>query len=122
MAGFARWSGSPLLGRLVRVPASPIESHLAKQLGARLRRLREDRGFTQESLAAKTGIDPKTYQGYESGIGDYKTRSPFNPKLNTLIALADGLDLSPTEFVGVLFEDRSDQASDSDDRLLRDPR
>ncbi|MET9326646.1 helix-turn-helix transcriptional regulator [Tsukamurella sp. NPDC003166] len=86
------------------MPASPIEMHLAKQLGLRLRRLREDRGYTQESMAAKTGIDPKTYQGYENGVGDYKSGRPFNPKLNTLMAIASGLELTTPALMMVLFD------------------
>lgn len=80
---------------------------IARRLGLRLRQLREDRGFTQESMASRTGIDPKTYQGYENGTGDYKSGRPFNPKLNTLMALASGLDLSMPQLVAVLFEDSS---------------
>ncbi|MCA4993501.1 helix-turn-helix transcriptional regulator [Tsukamurella tyrosinosolvens] len=57
------------------MPASPIEKDLSRRLGLRLRQLREDRGFTQESIAAATGIDPKTYGGYENGMSDYKTGS-----------------------------------------------
>lgn len=90
---------------VVRVPASPIEKDLARRLGLRLRQLREDRGFTQESMAAATGIDPKTYGGYENGMSDYKTGSPFNPKLNTLMAIAGGLELSTPDLMAVLFEE-----------------
>ncbi|GAA4388344.1 helix-turn-helix domain-containing protein [Tsukamurella soli] len=93
------------------MPASPIEMHLAKLLGTRLRRLREERGFTQESMAARTGIDPKTYQGYENGVGDYKAGRPFNPKLNTLMALADGFGISPPELMMVLFDERDGKGS-----------
>ncbi|KXP05872.1 hypothetical protein AXK59_10280 [Tsukamurella tyrosinosolvens] len=73
--GFARWEWVCRTGKVERVPASPIEKDLSRRLGLRLRQLREDRGFTQESIAAATGIDPKTYGGYENGMSDYKTGS-----------------------------------------------
>lgn len=55
--GFTRWVSVCGIGRVVRVPASPIEMDLARRLGLRLRRLREERGLTQESMASRTAID-----------------------------------------------------------------
>lgn len=58
-------------------------------------------------MAARTGIDPKTYQGYENGTDDYKSGRSFNPKLNTLIAIADGSEMSTPQLIMVLFDESS---------------
>lgn len=40
---------------------------IKKQLGAKVKRLRQKRGMTQEQLAEKVGIAPRTLSGIEIG-------------------------------------------------------
>lgn len=66
----------------------------AKQLGAFLRRLREERGLSQESLAFRAGITKNQLQLIEAGraSGRRDANGPSNPRLSTLVGLADVLD------------------------------
>jgi len=52
-------------------------------LGAAIRSLRVERGFTQEAFAAHAGIDRSYYGAIERG--------EFNVSLDTIIKIADGL-------------------------------
>jgi transcriptional regulator with XRE-family HTH domain len=52
----------------------------------RIRRLRRERGLTQEAVAQLCGINEKHYQDLETG------RKPFNPTLETLNSLAVALE------------------------------
>ena len=54
--------------------------------GENLKRLRNDKGFTQGDLAAKTGLRIATISQMERGEGD--------PKLSTIMKLMEGLDCS----------------------------
>ena len=67
----------------------------AKQLGATLRRLREDRGLSQESLAFRSGITKNQLQLIEAGrsSGRKDANGPSNPRLSTLAGLAEVLGL-----------------------------
>lgn len=56
------------------------------KLGARLRKLREERGLTQEEVAERAGIATYTYQKFENG--ESKPGTPMNPRLRTLVALS----------------------------------
>lgn len=62
------------------------------RLGARLRALRRARGLTQERLAERAGLSYKFVGEIERGQG--------NPTLETLVALAEALDVD----VADLFE------------------
>lgn len=64
----------------------------AKRLLARIRRLREARGLTQEALAERAGLTYKHYQQVEAG-------RKFDIRLSTLIKMADGLELKLSEMV-----------------------
>ncbi len=70
------------------------EAQLSLRLGKRLRDLREERGMTQEQVAAKAGIATFTYQKFEKG--ESRPGSPMNPELYTLNALCRvyGIELS----------------------------
>ncbi len=70
------------------------EAQLSLRLGKRLRDLREERGMTQEQVAAKAGIATFTYQKFEKG--ESRPGSPMNPELYTLNALCKvyGIELS----------------------------
>jgi predicted ATPase/DNA-binding XRE family transcriptional regulator len=60
------------------------------QFGARLRRLRETSGLTQEDLAARAGLSAK-------GISDLERGARRRPYPHTVRALADALELSEDE-------------------------
>jgi transcriptional regulator with XRE-family HTH domain len=60
--------------------------------GQRLRRLRKEKGYTQDRLARKMGILPKQISTYELGT--------FTPSLTTLEWLCEALDVTATELLG----------------------
>jgi transcriptional regulator with XRE-family HTH domain len=67
----------------------------AKQFGATLRRLREERGLSQEALAFRAGITKNQLQLIESGrsSGRKDATGPSNPRLSTLSGLAEVLGM-----------------------------
>lgn len=71
-----------------RIAAAKAE--YARALGINLQRLRLERGWSQEKLAHAAGISSYTYQKYEKG--ESKPGTPMNPRLFTLLALAQALD------------------------------
>lgn len=74
-------------------PADPWETY-ARELGTRLHRLRIAKGLTQERLAVAADITAFTYRKLEKGESNPGT--PANPRLRTLVALAEvlGTDLA----------------------------
>lgn len=69
----------------------------ARTLGLRLQRARIAKGLSQEALAHAAGISTYTYQKFEKG--ESRPGTPMNPRLSTLIALADALDMTAAELV-----------------------
>ena len=67
-------------------------AEFSRELGIILQRLRIERGLSQERLAHLAGISTYTYQKFEKG--ESKPGTPMNPRLFTLIALAQVLDVS----------------------------
>src|SRR5919202_5773583 len=76
----------PLGGR----PMVAVEHAAGMHFGARLRRLREAAGLTQEALAERAGLSPNAVGALERG-------DRRHPHPGTLRALADALGLSPEE-------------------------
>ena len=70
---------------------------IARQLGLRLQRARIAKGLSQEALAHAAGISTFTYQKFEKG--ESKPGTPMNPRLRTLLALAETLDVRVGELV-----------------------
>jgi transcriptional regulator with XRE-family HTH domain len=66
-------------------PRSP--AHAA--FGQAIRRLREERGISQEAFALKCGIDRSHYGGMERG--------ERNPSLTTVYKIADTLGVRPSD-------------------------
>lgn len=68
----------------------------AKQFGVALRRLREERGLSQETLAFRAGVTKNQVQLIEAGrsSGRKDATGPSNPRLSTLAGLADVMGLS----------------------------
>lgn len=73
----------------------------ARQLGESLRRLRTERGLSQESLAYRAGITKNQVQLIEAGraSGRRDETGPSNPRLSTLSGLAEVLELSIAELL-----------------------
>ncbi len=63
---------------------------LLKQLGDRLRELRDNAGISQEQLANEIGLD----RTYISGI----ERGKRNPSIQSLYRIAKGLDVTLEDF------------------------
>ena len=66
--------------------------------GEKLRKARESRGYTQQQIADRMGIDKSTYCGYETG-----KRQPDVIKIKQLSKIlgVSGDDLLETDFAGV---------------------
>ncbi|MFB7251215.1 helix-turn-helix domain-containing protein [Microbacterium sp. NPDC056234] len=79
----------------------PWDETRAKQFGATLRRLREERGLSQESLAFRAGVTKNQLQLIEYGksSGRRDAEGPSNPQLSTLIGFADILELSVSDLL-----------------------
>lgn len=65
----------------------------AEQLGATLRRLRNENGLSQEALAYQAGITKNQLQLIEAGrsTGRKDGAGPSNPRMATLVGLAETL-------------------------------
>lgn len=70
--------------------ADPISDGV-RSIAANVRRIRESRGFSQETLAEAAGVDAKSVQLLERGSG--------NPTARLLLAVAGALEVS----AGILF-------------------
>ncbi|MBW3669519.1 MAG: helix-turn-helix transcriptional regulator [Actinobacteria bacterium] len=66
----------------------------ARRLGARVRALRFERGWTQETLAQHAGLHEKYPFHVERGARDIR--------FSTLCALADAFGITPAELVDAL--------------------
>lgn len=62
-------------------------------IGERLTKLREDRGYLQRDVADKIGIAPNTLSGYE--------RNLRSPDTNTLVKLANFYGVSVDHILGI---------------------
>lgn len=75
----------------------------AVEIGHNLKRARESVGLSQERVAHAAGLSSYTYQKFEKG--ESRPGSPMNPRLTTLLALCQVLDL---EIVDLLPKDMPD--------------
>lgn len=64
----------------------------AREMGHNLLRARHARGLSQEAVAHAAGIAGFTYQKFEKG--ESRPGSPMNPRLSTLLSLAQVLDVA----------------------------
>jgi transcriptional regulator with XRE-family HTH domain len=64
---------------------------LLRALGARVRQLREGKGWTQENLADRAGLDRSYIAGIEAGLR--------NPSIKALARIAKGLGVTVAEVV-----------------------
>lgn len=75
-------------------------------MGVALQRLRLERGLSQERLAHMAGISSYTYQKFEKG--ESKPGTPMNPRLFTLLSLAEVLEVSLEDLVPSDWPDLTD--------------
>jgi transcriptional regulator with XRE-family HTH domain len=66
----------------------------SRAFGARMRELREREGVSQDNLARESGIHPTSIGRIERGGRE--------PRLTTILKLADGLGVEPGELVNGL--------------------
>lgn len=73
----------------------------AQRLGAALRKLRQDQGLSQERLAFTAGLTKNQLQLIEAGKGSGRRDStgPSNPRLSTLVGLADVLGMKASDLL-----------------------
>lgn len=82
------------------MPKAPdLDAHVARELGLRLRRAREDAGLTQEQVAHEAGISRNHLQVIEQGLSNRTTRSPFNPHLSLLLNLCRAVQIDLAHLV-----------------------
>lgn len=84
---------------------SYLEEELARRIGLRLQQLRLSSGLSQTEMANRSGMSRTHYQRLEHGKGGTKGESPSNPRLASLIGMADALGMSPSELVGKLLQE-----------------
>ena len=77
-------------------PETPWESY-ARELGKNLQRARAERDISQERAAHAAGISAFTYRKLEKGQSNPGT--PANPRLHTLVALAEVLDVEVHDLI-----------------------
>jgi transcriptional regulator with XRE-family HTH domain len=84
------------------VSHEPPENATALALAMRLRDLREAAGLTQEHAAELSRMSRNHYQLLERGLSDRAKESPANPRLSTLVAIAQALGCTVSDIVGGL--------------------
>lgn len=67
----------------------PKKSDANQALGDAIRAIRSEQGLTQEAFAIRAGIDRSYYGALERG--------EFNMTVDTLVAVANGLNVPPSE-------------------------
>jgi len=75
----------------------PTWDAFGREIGVRLQRARERKGLSQERTAHLAGIAAYTYQKFEKG--ESRPGAPLNPRLSTLVALCQVLDLRLQDLV-----------------------
>src|SRR5690606_3089039 len=85
------------IGRVAKQTPAGSWNNYTRELGARLHRLRVDRGFSQERLAYAAGITRYTYQKLEKG--ESVPGSAANPSLRNIMAIAQQLGVSLDELL-----------------------
>ncbi|MFV8308801.1 helix-turn-helix domain-containing protein [Mycobacteroides chelonae] len=81
-----------------------LPAHLAKRLGLLLMAARQERGLTQEQVVEEAGISRNHLQLLESGLSN-RSGAPANPRLSTLVALADVLGTDVPSLLSEVFSE-----------------
>lgn len=85
-----------MLARMVRKGPRTMDEY-SRELGHNLKRARERSGLSQERLAHTAGLASYTYQKFEKG--ESRPGTPANPRLATLLSLANVLGVSVTDLL-----------------------
>ena len=75
---------------------------MALALALRLREKREAVGLTQEVAAERAGLSRNHYQLLEAGLSDRSRNTPANPRLSTLLLLAEVFKCDVSDLVSGL--------------------
>jgi transcriptional regulator with XRE-family HTH domain len=87
-------------GTVEDVPQEPqVDKQVANALASRLRVLREASGMTQEAVAQRASMSRNHYQLLELGLSDRAKQTPANPRLTTLMEIAQALGCDVTALV-----------------------
>lgn len=81
-------------------------------MGEQLQARRRARGLSQENVAHAAGMSRNHYQLLEAGLSDRTKSTAANPRLSTLISLAQVLDVSVTDLVVELFGPAAERPAD----------
>ncbi len=79
-----------MLARMAKKAPRTLEDY-ARELGHNIKRARERTGLSQERIAHAAGLASYTYQKFEKG--ESRPGTPMNPRLATLLALSQVLDV-----------------------------
>lgn len=82
--------------------SDPAAADLARRLGFLLAELRQERELTQEQVARAAGSSRNHLQLLESGLSN-RSGAPANPRLSTLIVLAQVLGTDVPTMVRSVF-------------------
>ncbi len=85
------WSSRHRVGVSDRTAGNDDWTAYAREIGLRLQRARLAKGLSQERVAHLAGLAGFTYQKFEKGSS--RPGAPLNPRLLTLVALCEVLDL-----------------------------
>ena len=81
---------------------SSLSQSSATALGLRLRQLRESNGQTQEMVANLAGLNRNHYQLLESGLSSRTAQTTANPRLSTMLDIANALNCPIIELLDAL--------------------
>lgn len=89
------------MGRALAGEQRGWTEEVARRFGSTLRRLREDRGLSQESLAHEAGLTKNQIQLLEAGraSGRKDSTGGSNPSMKTLSGLSGALDMKVSELL-----------------------
>jgi transcriptional regulator with XRE-family HTH domain len=73
---------------------------MARELGQRVREMREDRGWSRERLGRETGLSSATIIRMERGRKKNGDVTWVMPDMDTLIAVAAGFEVSLPQLLG----------------------
>lgn len=82
---------------MAKAPKRPSWDEFAREIGLNLLRARHGRGLSQERVAHLAGISSFTYQKFEKG--ESRPGTPLNPRLTTLVALCQVLEIELTDLL-----------------------
>ena len=82
------------------IEITPEQSrYYGRRFGAAIRARREELGLAQEDVALRADMDRRHYQELEHGFSNSRTLTPANPRLFTMIRLAEALEMEIADFM-----------------------